>query len=98
MASFGTRPGIPLPDGRTIPLFPDGLFNLSLYNTSVLNMTNWRGMLDGYGRAQATLPIPNLTGIIGTQFYVAFVSINSSLPGFQSITGISTARHITIQP
>ncbi len=98
LGAYSNSTGIPLPDGRRIPLDIDGLFNITLYNASAVNLFNSMGLLSSQGFAIASVPIPNQTNLIGFQFVMALVTVNSSLPAYQSIVGISPALPITIQP
>lgn len=93
-----TTGSIPLPDGRYIPLTQDELFNVSLYSPLSIGLSNSKGILNSQGFAQASIPIPNTTNIIGLQYMMALLSINNSLPPYQSIIGISPAQQIIIQP
>ena len=101
-ASFGTSVGIPLGDGRVFPLDRDALFELSVNNPSAINLSNTTGTLDGNGRVQfGTSAIPWVSpipwGASGVTFYTAYVTIDPTLTGIGSITGISRALPVPVQ-
>jgi len=96
--SFGTFPGIPLGDGRTIPLNNDPLLQLSLNSIlgPAMGFQNFTGVLDWMGRATAHVSIPNISGLSGLSFYSAFISINTSSLLPQSVLSISQPLRLTI--
>jgi hypothetical protein len=68
--SAGTSPGIPLGDGRFIPLQPDGLFWYSLDPSNLL-FTNNLGVLGAQGSAFCTALIPASPPLTGLTVYAA---------------------------
>ena len=98
--SLGTQPGIPLGDGRTIPLNLDLLLLLSIDPAywPVLGLNNFQGFLNQNGQATASWNIPNVPAAAGLTVYAAFVTINPLLPGVQAVTSISNAVPITFLP
>jgi len=77
-ASFSNL-GIPI-GSRVIPLFPDSLFVLTVTNAIPTVFQNYTGILDGSGRATATLvllPFPALKGVI---LHHAFLVIDPTKP------------------
>jgi len=83
-----STPGVPLPDGRTIPLnIGDPLFFLCL--TGVIPCANFSGVLDANGQAFPTVGLP--AGFpSGVSFYCAFITLG---PG--GIACVSAAGLIT---
>ncbi len=73
--SFGTVPGIPLGDGRVIPLNFDELLLLSVQYPQSVGFSNSIGFLDPLGRARASLTIPFIPELRGLPLYVGFVTI-----------------------
>ncbi len=92
--AINTAPGIPLNDGRVIPLYPDILLYLSLVNPQIIGLSNSIASLDREGRAVATFRIPDTRGLIGIVVYTAFVTVRTSNP---PIVAVSSAVPITIQ-
>lgn len=95
--SFGKDQGIPLGDGRTIPLNLDDLLLLSLDPVygPLSGWSNAIGTLNGEGRSNITLIIPNYTQIIGLTVYSGFVTIVPGMPLPAKIDSISPAVPIT---
>lgn len=78
-ASFGNS-GIPVGNNRVVPLAIDNLFLLTALNQVPTLFQNYTGILDGTGRATATLvvaPIPQLAGVV---VHHAFVVIDGAAP------------------
>ena len=96
--SLGTSPGIPLSDGRVIPLNPDGLLFISIDPTLALSigLNNTQGLLNASGEADAYWTIPLIPQAAGLTVYTGFVVINTSLSGEASIVSISDATPITL--
>ncbi|MBI1972961.1 alpha/beta fold hydrolase, partial [Candidatus Woesearchaeota archaeon] len=90
--------GIPLGDGRVIPLSYDGIFEISLYYPLVLGLAASQGVLDDEGKATATWTIPNIPLLVGLPFHVGFVTLDTTqqFPGL--IYSISAEEPIVIQP
>jgi hypothetical protein len=92
--SLGSAPGIVLNDGRTLPLNYDTLFLVSLFYPQWINLQQSQGFLDGNGRAQATLILPNDPQLVGTQFYAAFITLDPLWP--RRIASISQSVQFTV--
>jgi hypothetical protein len=94
--ALGSSPGIPLLDGRSIPLRPDALFWLSLAPGSN-NFVHMTGTLDGQGNAPiwAVLLVPNNPALINATVFAAAVTFDPMLAS--GIGRISQALPITIQ-
>jgi hypothetical protein len=77
--STGLRPGITLPDGRTIQIdVTSPIFALSLGGLPGIT-TGFAGTLDGSGRASATVRV--LAGLpAGTRFFATAVALNPTSP------------------
>jgi len=73
--SFGMRPGLSLPNGRTIHLNPDALFFCSLTNSGIF--TRFQGVLNAKGEAFPILAIPKLLQLSGLRFFAACVTIRN---------------------
>ena len=74
--SFGTVPGIPLSDGRVIPLNFDILFLLSIQLPPVVGLQNNIGLVDASGRGYTTLDTPSIPELIGVTLYAGTVTIS----------------------
>ncbi len=74
--SIGSVPGIPLSDGRIVPLNIDGLFLLS-FQPNPLIQNNF-GNFDSNGYGSATFFIPDIPGIQTLDFRSAFITYNST--------------------
>ncbi len=79
--ALGDIPGIPLLDGRTIPLNPDFVFYSMLYYPTLLGYTNSFGTLNSQGQANVTWNVPYLPNAVGITVYVSYVTYNGSVPG-----------------
>lgn len=78
-ASAGRWPGIPLADGRRIPLNPDPLFLLSRTPGNPFFL-GFDGLLDGGGFAGGSIVLPALPGAAGLWFHVGFVIADPGSP------------------
>lgn len=96
--SLGDTPGIPLGDGRTIPLNYDGIFQASLYSPQLLGLANSQGVLNANGEAIVTLTVPNVPAIVGLPIYIGFVTLDLTQPFPGLIYSISPSQQIVIQP
>jgi hypothetical protein len=67
--------GIPLPNGRAIPLYPDPLLVLSLNDP--LTFQEFTGVFDSNGDAKLKVVIPRESELLGITFYTAFVTLDS---------------------
>ncbi len=90
--SAGTSPGIPLPDGRIVPLANDFLLMLS---TDPLNpvFLNTNGTLDGTGSATVTALVPPDPSLSGFTAYAGFVTVGSP----SIVSAVSAPLAITVQ-
>lgn len=88
-ASEGRFPGLPLPDGRTIPLLGGSLlaFSLSPANGVFFDMT---GVLDAVGMAEARIDLPALPAGQGLWFYLAFATLDPA-----ASSGVATVSEAT---
>ena len=93
--SFGTNPGIPLGDGRIIPLNPDILFLISVQGGSLIGLRNNVNSLNEQGQGTTYWDIPEVLEIRGAMVHAGFVVIDHTLP--TPIASISNAVSITIQ-
>lgn len=82
--SFGNDNGIPLPNGLTLPLNPDGLFTYSLSPNPLIS--NNIGFLDSNGRATATVLIPPIAGIENFTLYSGFATAKTDFSEFLSVS------------
>ncbi|MHC4854171.1 MAG: M14 family zinc carboxypeptidase, partial [Planctomycetota bacterium] len=92
--SGGTTPGLPVGAGRVIPINPDGIFFASI--TPNVLLRNNIGKIGSSGKAVASLPIPNLPGLVGIKVFAAGVTENTRYLGF--VKNFSTAVPIQIKP
>ncbi len=84
--SFGRTPGIPLPDGRTIPLNLDDLLLLSVQSPSTVFLSNSWGSLNANGQANRTMSLPNIPGIQNVEAYGGFITFNSTSGQLSSVS------------
>lgn len=91
VGSFGTAPGLPLSDGRTLQLVPDLLFDLTLAipNDGTV-FSGFQGLLDADGRATATILLPPNPNIVGIVMHYAAVTV-AATPAANG----SVLRHVT---
>jgi regulation of enolase protein 1 (concanavalin A-like superfamily) len=78
-AALGTQPGIPL-GNRTVPLNPDPLLVLTVGNRLSSLFHHFAGYLGARGEARAWIDIPADVGLVGVEFHLAFVTIDSGKP------------------
>ncbi len=95
--SLGSIPGIPLPDGRIIPLNDDWLLNAILYVPQLFGLFDTSGTLDSQGNAQVTWQIPTIQGAQGANLAFSFITIDPTQSGFNLISSISPAINVTLQ-
>lgn len=93
--SFGTTPGIPIGDGRFIPLNPDPLFVLALHYGHLINLVNNIGTLDSNGQGQVVWTIPSVPQLAGVTLYAAFITVDATAPA--GIASISPSVPITLR-
>jgi hypothetical protein len=71
----GTKPGTPLPGGLVvIPLNFDSFTSFVLNNLNSPTFTDFRGTLDGSGKATAQLNAPPVPAMSGTSVHFAFAT------------------------
>lgn len=87
-----TTPGIPIPDGRVVPLANDFLLQLSTDPTNPIFL-NTNGNLDAAGSSVVTAIIPPTPGLSGFTAHVAFVTISPQ----GALSGISPPLIVTVQ-
>lgn len=73
--SLGSIPGIVLPDGRTIPVNMDAVFDLSISTPNPLFPNNF-GLLGATGTATASVLIPAYPPLVGMRLHGAFIVLN----------------------
>jgi Tol biopolymer transport system component len=91
--SLGGLPGIRWVD-RHIPLLPDVLFLASL-TMPIPELSNFSGLLDLNGMAQASVAIPASPSLLNVAATIAFVTVNFSTG---QIEGISNGATFTVGP
>ena len=93
--SLSTAPGIPLSDGRTVPVTPDALFWFAGNPTNGIFL-HTTGVLDGSGVANtwALIAIPPTPSLVGATVYAAMVTLDAS--SSSGVGGISFPLVITI--
>jgi hypothetical protein len=91
-SSFGQGP-IPI-DSRQLDLNLDDLFVISVNGWVPGIFSGYVGLLDNAGKAQATMVVPNITALVGTRIYSAFVTIKVGEPS--NIKTISPNVLVTI--
>lgn len=90
-ASLGIVPGIPLLDGRVVPLNLDAMFVWSFLSQAP-PFLRFAGVLDGTGRATAIVQVPADPRLSGIRFFVGGVTVTGS-----AIARISNEERVTIQ-
>lgn len=90
----GTTPGFPVGAGRVLPLNPDPVFFASI--TPNVLLRNNLGRLPTSGQATASLPIPNLVGLVGIKVFAVGITENKTYLNF--VKNFSPAVLIQIQP
>lgn len=96
MASLGSTPGLPLSDGRTLPLNFDALmqFTIQFPNTSLFG--GLTGTLTPSGAATATFSVPNTPVAVGVPITFAAITLNP--PNSTHIVhALTDARVVVIQ-
>jgi len=88
--ALGDNPGIAVKGPRTIPLNPDALFFSAAALPGIFK--NLAGTLDGSGRGQAQIAVPDLAGLVGVTIYSAFVAVDPAAP--DGIRDISRSQAI----
>ena len=97
--SFTATTGIPLGDGRSLPLDLDDLFLLTIdpVNWPALGLSNLQGVLTN-GVNAGSWTIPNIPQLAGLTINAAFIALDPTLQGAESVTSISPAVPITLLP
>ncbi len=96
--SFSSLPGIPLGDGRSIPLNYDPLFSLSVLYPSLIGLVGSVGSLNGEGRAVTHWTVPAVPQIAGVTVYASFITLDPAAPFPQNIASIAPALPIILLP
>ena len=78
-AALSPSPGIPLPDGRILPLAPDPLFFTTLGSGGGI-FQGFFTRLDSRGRASASWTVPNLPSLAGMDIYFAAFTYDPASP------------------
>lgn len=73
--SGGSIPGIPLPDGRNIPLNMDAIFNFAMSTPNPLFPNNY-GILSAGGTATGSVLLPVYLPLVGLSLHGAFVVLD----------------------
>ena len=76
MLAFSDTPVTPLPDGKILPLWFDGLSSLTLSVGNSL-LPNSVGLLDANGGASSPLSMPSIPGIQGLTLYATAVTMDA---------------------
>jgi hypothetical protein len=88
--------GGPIPIGnRTLGLSPDALLVISVTGVLPNVFQSYTGRLDGSGKAQAKLAIPNFPVLTGVRLYNAFLTVDANAP--EGISLISPTALLTVQ-
>ncbi len=97
-SASGTSPGLVV-DGTPIPLvLPDPYFNAMLFNPNTAGFTNTLGLLDGQGRAAASINAPPglNPGFVGLSVSHAYVVLN--IAGLGGVVFASNPVQLTFVP
>jgi len=95
-ASLATRPGIRLPDGRWIHLFPDVLFGVTAQNRLPMIFQGFTGTLDVFGSARAGIALPaSFPPNTGIRIHVQGVIVDPGAPS--GISSVTNAIHVTLE-
>jgi len=86
--------GIPLPDGRVIPLTADSLFFFSVSGLAPTLFIGYNGTLDANGDSFVEIALPNITALVGVTFFNGFANYSNTL----GILNISNDHQVTIVP
>lgn len=89
--SLANRPGIALPDGRTLSLAPDALFFTTVCRDLPGLTQGFLGILDRAGIATARVTVPS-TIPSGIRFYIGAAAVNPSLPTSLDISNVEVVR------
>ena len=95
LSSNGTYPGMPLPDGRTIPINDDPMLQFALMNPTNTIYSPYGNLAGFLANASVPVNIPNLPFLVGQEFWSAFLTLNTSAPS--GVQSISCAIQTTVQ-
>jgi len=90
MGITGTSPGIPLGDGRFVPVNYDAIVEIVLLAPTLIGLVNAQGVLDSSGKATITWNVPNISFLPLITFDASCVTINATQPIPQAIKSICT--------
>ena len=77
----GCKPGIPLPDGRVIPLVPDKLTEATVRYVLPPLLTGNIGVLNTYDRALVTMNLNSLgSAVKGLRVWAAAITLDPAAP------------------
>jgi len=93
--SLGAGP-IPLAPHNPLMVSPDMLFFLTLQNLIPSIFGGLQGTLNGSGRANGSILIPDISALVGLPFHMAFVTVDGTKP--LGIRTVSSGREFKIQP
>jgi len=85
--------GIPLPDGRVIPLAADQLFFVSASGILPGTFVNYANFLDINGDSTVKIVLPHVPALVGITFYNGFATYDAS-----GILQISNDHQVTVIP
>ncbi|MBK8976714.1 MAG: hypothetical protein IPM29_12415 [Planctomycetes bacterium] len=88
----GGNSGLPLGDGRKIPLTPDAVF----LATAGAGSIGLAGLTDAGGDATTAIPIPAIPALVGVRLYAGFITIDGV--SWLGIGNISNEHGFVIQP
>jgi hypothetical protein len=80
---------------RQLELSPDDLLVITVNGLLPTIFAGYTGQLDGSGKAQAVINIPNDKGLVGLRVYTAFLTLDKAAPF--GIKTISSTELLTIQ-
>lgn len=91
LLSFGTQPGLPLPDGRKLALAWDPLLQFVLASpTGGGAFSGFTGPIDASGRALAGVDLPANPALVGLVLHAAVVTLDTGAAGLGA-----QLRHVT---
>lgn len=93
-SASGSVPGIPLPDGRVVPLNIDAITLLSLEPNNGMFLGTV-GLLDGLGTATVSINVPNAVALSGFGLQCAFIVFDPSTTS--GIGTVSDALNLVVQ-
>ncbi|MBU0953111.1 MAG: hypothetical protein KKA90_01665 [Nanoarchaeota archaeon] len=98
LLALGTDPGIPLGDGRNIPLQPDALFHISLNYPNFIGLSDSVGLLNEAGNAVVTWTIPEISALENKDVYIVLGTADLSLQPPKALISITDPIHLTLLP